>query len=193
MDLELESTHLASFGRRTMAFLLDCLIMAIPCAIGAHLIPIAGGFVVWFLYHPILESSEIRATLGKHLVGIQVCDLTGRRISLRAAIVRNLLKWVSLVLAFIGFIFALFTPKRQALHDFLADTLVVYGRSSRSIADAWVASMRELFQMTPLAESSRPSDGGLEQLERLQALREKGALSEDEFQAQKQKILSPQL
>ena len=116
-------------------------------------------------------------------------DPMGRRISLRAAIVRDLLKWVSVVLLFVGFFFALFTPKKQALHDLLADTLVVYGRSSRSIADAWVAAVKDLFHMVPTTTAPK-GDEDLRQLERLQALREKGALSEEEFNIQKRKIVS---
>ncbi len=178
----------ASLGRRFLALLLDLMILFIPCAIAGHVIPVVGSLVVLFFYAPILESSEIRATLGKHLVGIQVTDPMGRRISLRAAMVRNVLKFVSSMLLFIGFFFALFTQKKQALHDLLADTLVVYGRSERPIADAWMASVRELFRSGPL--SANESFSALSQLERLQALRDKGTITEEEFQEQKQKILS---
>ncbi len=169
----------ASLGRRFLALLLDFMILSIPCAIAGHVVPVVGSLVVLFFYAPILESSEMRATLGKHLVGIQVADPMGRRISLRAATVRNILKFVSSVLLFIGFFFALFTQKKQTLHDLLADTLVVYGRRECSIADAWMASVRELFHSGPLS-----------QLERLQALRDRGTLTEEEFQEQKRKILS---
>jgi uncharacterized RDD family membrane protein YckC len=169
----------ASLGRRCLAMLLDFMILAIPCLIASQIIPVLGSLMVLFFYAPVLESSEIRATLGKHLVGIQVSDPMGRRISFRAALVRNGLKFVSSVLLCIGFFFALFTEKRQTLHDLLADTLVVYGRSERPIGDAWMATVRELF--------SSPSP--LSALERLQSLRENGTLTEEEFQQQKRKIL----
>ena len=178
----------ASLGRRFLAFLLDSMILFIPCAIAGHVIPVVGGLIVYFFYAPILESSEIRATLGKYLVGIQVTDPMGRRISLRAATARNVLKFVSSVLLFIGYFFALFTQRKQTLHDLLADTLVVYGRSERPIADAWMENVRELFQSTPLA--SNGASASLSKLERLQALRDKGALSEEEFREQKRKIVS---
>jgi uncharacterized RDD family membrane protein YckC len=178
----------ASLTRRFVAFFLDLLILIIPCAIGAHLIPIAGGLVVLFFYAPILESSDIRATLGKHLMGIQVSDEMGRKISFRAALIRNVLKSISSILLFIGFFFALFTSRKQALHDMMADTFVVYGRSERSIADAWTKSVRELFHMGQSA-SSRTDESALSQLERLQALRDKGTLTDEEFSQQKAKIL----
>ncbi len=148
-----------------------------------------GSILVWFFYFPILESSEVRATLGKYLLGIQVCDLGGRRISLRTAVIRNILKSVSSLLLFVGFIFALFTQKKQTVHDLLADTLVVYGRSNKGITDAWVERVQQLFQSFSKSQLDNP-DSELDQLERLQELRAKGALTEEEFQEQKRRILN---
>jgi uncharacterized RDD family membrane protein YckC len=182
------TTFYAPLGKRLLAFILDLIILVIPSSIAGHIIPIVGGIIVLFLYGPILESSEIKATLGKHLVGIQVVDMMGRKISLRMAVLRNVLKFVSSVLLFIGFFFAIFTRKKQTLHDLLSDTLVVYGRSDYPIADAWLKGVKDLFQFDsfPSQESSQT----LDQLERLQALRNQGALTEEEFQEQKRKILS---
>ncbi len=179
----------ASLSRRFLAFLLDGLIVFFPCILGAHLIPMIGSILVWFFYFPILESSEVRATLGKYLLGIQVCDLGGRRISLRTAVIRNILKSVSSLLLFVGFIFALFTQKKQTVHDLLADTLVVYGRSNKGITDAWVERVQQLFQSFSKSQLDNP-DSELDQLERLQELRAKGALTEEEFQEQKRRILN---
>lgn len=185
-----EISSLASLGRRALAALLDTLILAIPCAIAAHLLPVVGGFLVVFLYAPVLEASEVRATLGKHLMGIQVADIQGRRISFRAALIRNILKLVSSVLFMAGHVVALFTARRQTLHDLLAETVVVYGRSERSIADAWMETMKSLVgSVGPLTTGSASADASLSALERLQALRERGALSEEEFQAAKKKVL----
>ena len=84
-----------------------------------------------------------------------------------------------------GFFFALFTEKKQTLHDLLADTFVVYGKNQRSIADAWIENVRNLFRSVPHFSNKST----LSQLERLQALRDQGALTEQEFQEQKRKIL----
>lgn len=182
----------ASIGRRFVALLLDGLIFAIPCAIANNLVPFVGGVIAWFFYAPIFESSEIRATLGKHLMGIQVTDLSGRRISLKTALIRNLMKFVSGAILLIGYIMAFFTKRKQALHDLLADTIVVYGRSEVSIPDAWVANSKAVFnagQAIIHEHTKHPEESVVAQLERLQGLREKGAITEEEFQAAKAKIL----
>ncbi len=180
----------ASIGRRLLAFFLDGLILILPSIVANSVLPVLGGILIWFFYAPILESSELRATVGKHLVGIQVTDEMGRRISLRAAVVRNLLKVISTVLLFVGFFFALFTRRKQTLHDMLADTFVVYGRSEQAMADAWLASVKDcLSSIGVTSGTSATTASTLVQLERLQALREKGALSEEEFQAAKNKLL----
>lgn len=194
MDIEMEHTYsnYASLGRRFVALLLDGLILLIPCAIGGNLIPVLGGIIVWFFYAPVLEASALRATIGKHLMGVQVVDSMGRRISLKAAVIRNALKFVSTAMLFAGFIMALFTRKKQGLHDLLAETYVVYGRNEMPIGEAWVNSAREVFNFPPLqSEESHPSaaSDAISQLERLQALREKGAITEEEFQEQKRRIL----
>lgn len=184
---EISPSSLASLSRRLLAFILDTIILIIPCAIAGHIIPFLGGVVMWFFYAPILESSEIRATLGKHLVGIQVVDFMGQRVSLRTAVIRNIIKFFSSVLLFIGFLFALFNQRKQTLHDLIADTLVVYGRSEKPISDAWVTNIKKIFQSSHINSNASET---ISQLERLQALRTSGALTEEEFQNQKREILS---
>lgn len=78
----------------------------------------------WF-YYSFLESSKWQATLGKKALGLAVTDLKYNRISFLRATYRHLMKIVSIFTAFIGFIMAGFTEKRQALHDIIAKTLVV--------------------------------------------------------------------
>lgn len=183
----------ASVSRRLGAFIIDGLIVGILGAIASNIVPFLGGLIVWFFYAPILESSEVRATLGKYLMGIQVTDLSGRRISIRSSCVRNILKIVSAAIVFFGFFFALFTRRKQTLHDLLADTVVVYGRSEFPIADAWLATSKEIFRagQSPLStpNSNRESDSIVAQLERLQNLRAQGAISIEEYESAKKKIL----
>lgn len=196
----------SSLWRRFGAWLIDIFILGTISFIAGQIIPIAGGIIVWFFYAPILECSQIRATLGKHLMGIQVADLMGRRISFRAALTRNVMKIVSTAILFVGYVFALFSSRKQTLHDLLADTVVVYGRSDVPIADAWTESTKEVFRagqeaVGPMssstsgtipdpAASTGVSGNIAEQLERLQALRERGALTQDEYESAKRKILS---
>lgn len=83
------------------------------------------GLVINWLYHALMESSSKRATLGKMAVGIEVCDLDGRRISFGRASGRFFAKILSGMICLIGYIMAGFTEQKQALHDQLAGTLVV--------------------------------------------------------------------
>lgn len=194
MNSESSFTLHASLGRRFLAYLLDGLILIIPMAIANHMLPVLGGLALWFLYAPILEASSIRATLGKYLVGIQVTDLNGGSISFRAALIRNFLKLISMLIVFLGFFVALFNSRKQTLHDLLAETIVVYGRSEQPIGEAWLSAMRAVFHSNPIDGSpsgvtSATSESKISQLERLQNLRDKGALTEEEFLEQKKKIL----
>lgn len=77
-----------------------------------------------WLYWALLESSAWQATLGKRLLGLQVTDLAGRRISFARASGRHFAKIISGLLFFGGFVMAGFTEKKQALHDLLAGCLV---------------------------------------------------------------------
>lgn len=83
------------------------------------------GFVVGVAYFVIMESSERQATLGKLAVGIKVTDMEGARISAGVAAIRYFSKILSGIILLIGYIMAAFTPKKQALHDIIAKTLVV--------------------------------------------------------------------
>ena len=190
----MEQQTYSSLGRRLGAFLIDCFIIGFLGTIGGFIVPVLGSLIIWFFYAPVLESSEIRATIGKHLMGIQVNDLMGRRLSFRAALLRNILKVVSTVFLFIGFFFSLFSARKQSLHDMFADSVVVYGRSDMPVIDAWLEQSREILRMNSEGLSSfrftHTSQSLAAQLERLQALFEKGSLTQEEFELAKKKILA---
>lgn len=82
-----------------------------------------GILAVWF-YFAGMESSRYSATLGKVIFGICVADRYGRRLSLRKATVRNVAKLLGAPLL-VSFLIAAFTPRKQALHDVIAGTLVL--------------------------------------------------------------------
>jgi uncharacterized RDD family membrane protein YckC len=73
----------------------------------------------------LLESSSWQATLGKKALGLVVTTVGGEPISFGRALGRNLAKLLSSLILMIGFLMAGFTAKKQALHDLLADCLVV--------------------------------------------------------------------
>lgn len=177
----------ASISRRFGAVFLDFLILVIPGLIIGSILPVVGGLLLWFLYAPFLESSVIRATIGKKLMGIQVTDINGGRISFRAAMVRALMKLISSCLMFVPHLLAFFTERRQALHDMVAETVVVYGRAEVPVADAWSEMAKEVFNFSSITSNSEGAR--LSELERLQSLYERGALSKEEFDSEKAKIL----
>ena len=76
-------------------------------------------------YFASFESSRFQATPGKIAIGIRVTDTLGQRLSFWRAAGRYMAKYISNCTLLIGYIMAGFTPKAQALHDELADTLVV--------------------------------------------------------------------
>jgi len=76
-------------------------------------------------YHIYLESSARQGSWGKQYLGLHVTTDQGGQLDRRTAALR----WFSAALSHlsqnIGFLMAAFTQKRQALHDFLANTLVL--------------------------------------------------------------------
>jgi uncharacterized RDD family membrane protein YckC len=83
--------------------------------------------LLWtWLYHALMESSEWQATLGKKVLGLVVTDMAGRRVSFGRATGRHFAKIITnMVPAFIGYIMAGFTERKQALHDMIAGCLVL--------------------------------------------------------------------
>lgn len=76
-------------------------------------------------YHIHFESSSRQGSWGKQYLGLLVTTDQGECLDKRTAALR----WFSAALSHlsqnIGFLMAAFTQKRQALHDFLANTLVI--------------------------------------------------------------------
>ncbi len=82
--------------------------------------------VLTWLYHALMECSEWQATLGKKALGLVVTDMAGQRVSFGRATGRHFGKILTnMVPAFLGYIMAGFTGKKQALHDMLAGCLVL--------------------------------------------------------------------
>jgi uncharacterized RDD family membrane protein YckC len=144
----------AGFWRRFWALVIDTIIMglvlaavAVPVLLWSGIslesdltdvsewgeragaIAYAADFVLWWLYFSIMESSPLQATLGKMALSIRVTDLAGQRISFLRATGRTLAKIISGAILLIGYIMAAFTERKQALHDIIAQCLVVRGRA----------------------------------------------------------------
>jgi len=82
--------------------------------------------ILQWLYFAGMESSPRQATFGKSVMSLRVTNSEGQRISFGHATGRFFAKIVSgMVPLAIGYIMAGFTERKQALHDFIAGTLVL--------------------------------------------------------------------
>jgi len=143
----------AGFWRRFVAWLIDAVlvnVVAIPILVGAAtfadrvapvgtagrqgntnsivgmlLLAAALVLVLVWLYFARMESSSKQGTLGKRALGIIVTDLDGGQVSFARATARHFGKLLSGVLLYVGFLMAAFSAKKQALHDIMANCLVV--------------------------------------------------------------------
>ena len=83
------------------------------------------GILIKWLYFILLESSPLKATLGKLIMGLVVCDRNGQRISMGMANKRYWAKLLSTMTLYIGFMLSGWTKKKRALHDMIAGTLIM--------------------------------------------------------------------
>ena len=150
----------ASFWARAAAFVLDLVITFVPVFAFVLALAAAGGGPtaavaagpfwtgVFLVYASVTEGSARRATLGKRAFGIAVTGIDGRRVlpgrafgrasvkMLPFAVVGVLqqvtaLAYVAAPLPYLAFLLAAVTPRRQALHDLVARTVVVRAGADR--------------------------------------------------------------
>ena len=89
------------------------------------LLTVAGGFLTFGIYS-IVAWLLVGKTFGKALMGLRVLGQDGRRLTFGQALIRALSYYISGLALFIGFLWVLVDDRRQAWHDKLARTLVVY-------------------------------------------------------------------
>ena len=161
------------------------------------------GVAIFWVYHAYFESGPHQATPGKRLVDIKVCDENGQRLTFARASGRTFAKWISTLLMLIGYLMAGWTQKKQALHDFIASTVVVnVDPISSSISNAAPPPPSEAQSAPPPpapasgADSQAHDQASVDNseavtraLDALRTLHEKGAITEDEYTAKKQDIL----
>jgi uncharacterized RDD family membrane protein YckC len=120
-------------GKRFVAVFIDGLIIGVVIYILKMAVaPVAGQglftvlrLAVSLLYAPLMISSEKQATIGKMAMHLKVTDMDGNRITITKAFIRELAKILSSLILLIGYIMAFFDSKKQALHDRIAETLVL--------------------------------------------------------------------
>ena len=136
----------AGFFSRLEAFIIDLLLITI-----SGLAAIGGGELIirFFMrpffevnfhlvrYSPMIFSAVIVIyylffwalfgfTPGKLLLGLRIVRQNGNKIGLGRAIVRFVGYWISIIPLGLGFIWIILDPKREAWHDKLAGTHVIY-------------------------------------------------------------------
>ena len=138
--------YYVGFGPRLVAALLDfffmgvlqigTLFLIVEAGDNAHIddfaswlstyAPLLGlGLLLFSAYH-IVQWTIWGTTLGKHIMSIRVVGANGRRPGFTRALVRMLGYFFSLSIGGLGgFLMIAFDPRRQALHDKLADTYAV--------------------------------------------------------------------
>lgn len=122
------SFEYATFGQRLVAIIIDVAILSLATGsviVGTFGLGVTLGFFAPWLYEAFMMSSEWQATVGKRVMSIVVTDMEGKRITFARATGRHFAKYISAALLGIGFIIAAFTARKQALHDMIAETLVV--------------------------------------------------------------------
>ena len=172
----------AGFWRRLAAYLIDGFFMIILYMILAPLSIIAS-----FLYYPVFNSSSLRGTPGKYLMGLVVVNADGSQLSFKTAIIRHFMTMLSSCLFFLGYFMFFFTEKKQTLHDYVASTVVLNeNQPSTNVFNVWWNEMKSLINSTgPTTNVSRPAQN----LEELYNLYQKGILTEEEYNSKKEEYL----
>jgi uncharacterized RDD family membrane protein YckC len=123
---------------RLIAYIIDGILVSIVTAIivfagyggfGHSLEFLLIASVLYVLYFTLFEV-YMGATIGKRLLGLQVELVNGGKITFEKALIRNLSKFLGLVI--IDWLIGILTPgdKRQKFSDRYAGTIVVQSRQS---------------------------------------------------------------
>ncbi len=81
--------------------------------------------LIGWLYYAGMESTPPQGTVGKLFMGIYVAGRDGDRVSFGRASLRYWAKIISSIILLIGYLMAAFTRHKQALHDIIANCLVL--------------------------------------------------------------------
>jgi uncharacterized RDD family membrane protein YckC len=117
-------------------------------------------FLLMFIYHLLFEGSA-GTTIGKAIMGLQVRTIGGRG-KFGAVALRNLLRLVDgLGFYVVGFLFTLFTARRQRVGDLVGGTVVMdasLGRGARAaMLVLWIAIVATaLWVSNALCPTCRP-------------------------------------
>lgn len=136
----------SGFWRRFGALVIDGGILAIPSIVLASTGPFGLlGIVLGVAYYPVFESSPMCATPGKALMNMIVLSETGERLTFKKAVIRYLCRYLSGLMMGIGYLMQPFTGKRQALHDMIAEAVVIDRKAEDlNYFQVWLAQFKEV-------------------------------------------------
>ena len=139
--LNREEMSLASTSKRATAFFIDELLLSLILVVALwdsfasakdtqEMIEVTNMFVLEFLLMKIIYQAffvmQYGASVGKLVMKIQVIEIASvQRPNVLVALNRAIFRVVSEIVFYLGFLWALFDPARQAWHDKTAKTLVV--------------------------------------------------------------------
>ena len=133
----------AGFWKRVAAQLIDSVILAVIGSLGGEmfgtllsdmigggktgeaLLPVVFTLVLYLLYFAWFQSNFMLATPGKMAVGIKVVRGNGEPSSFLRNVARYFAQIPGSLLLGAGYLMAAFTQRKQAMHDFFCDTVVV--------------------------------------------------------------------
>jgi len=146
--------HLAGFGRRVAAYLID--VLPITAATAVFFYSYLGfdenfrryldapddlnariafmsqrnnirdlSLLIYILYCMVADASPLQGTVGKRLLGLRVSDARGNRITIPRSIGRGAVKVASIIPVGLGCLWALWSKDRRTWHDMAAKTLVL--------------------------------------------------------------------
>lgn len=185
----------SGFWKRFVASMIDMFILILPSFLLSRFTFGVGGVLIGLLYKPVFEASSLSATPGKAIMGMVVLTSEGERLNFKQSYIRYFASILSGILLGFGYIMAIFTEKKQTLHDLIAGTIVI----SRDAPDVnyfhlWLKEVEILFKrlsssLSASEDSSNFRTAPTREIEDLYKLYQSGALTEEEYRAQKAKLL----
>lgn len=100
-------------------------VFADPVASEALMKEVFGIITPLFLLYQTVMVTKYRATFGKMLMKLEVVDTSGNQLNWINALWRAVGHVLTSMFFYIGFLSILFTKRKQAVHDFLARSMVV--------------------------------------------------------------------
>lgn len=138
LDLSLPRPRYAGFWIRFGARLIDgMLIFIVQLSLTLSVTALAGQnailsaimlilSVVGPVVYEVAMTIKYRATLGKLALGIRILRADGSPLTWSRVLGRHFAQLLSATILLIGYLMVAFDPRKQALHDRLCDTVVVY-------------------------------------------------------------------